>query len=90
MCIRDREDGGHGGHNGLRDIFEKTGSTKFLRMRIGVGHPGNKEMVSNWVLTKFHPTDKKYIDSAYDKCTTVLDLIFNHEFSEAQKILHTK
>ena len=88
--VRLKEDGGHGGHNGLRDIFEKTGSRKFLRMRIGVGHPGNKEMVSNWVLTKFHPTDKKYIDSAYNKCTTVLDLIFNHEFSEAQKILHTK
>jgi PTH1 family peptidyl-tRNA hydrolase len=58
-------------------------------MRIGVGHPGNKDMVSNWVLNKFHPTDKKYIDSAYYRCGEVLDLIFNHEFSKAQKILHT-
>jgi PTH1 family peptidyl-tRNA hydrolase len=52
---------------GLRDIFEKVGYTKILRLRIGVGHPGSKEMVSSWVLNKFHPTDKKYVDMAYDK-----------------------
>ena len=82
--------GGHGGHNGLRDIFEKVGTRKFLRMRIGVGHPGSKEMVSSWVLNKFHPTDKKYVDLAYDKFMSVLDMIFNNDFSEAQKSLHTK
>ena len=74
----------------MRDIFEKVGSRKFLRLRIGVGHPGNKDMVSSWVLNKFHPTDKKYVDMAYDKFVSVLDLIFNDELSEAQKSLHTK
>lgn len=88
--VRLKEDGGHGGHNGLRDIFEKVGSRKFLRLRIGVGHPGNKDMVSSWVLNKFNPTDKKYVDMAYDKFVSVLDLIFNDELSEAQKSLHTK
>ena len=88
--VRLKEDGGHGGHNGLRDIFEKTGSKKFLRIRIGVGHPGNKNMVSDWVLNKFHPTDKKYINKAFDHFISVFDLICNQDFSEAQKALHTK
>jgi peptidyl-tRNA hydrolase len=47
-------------------------------------------MVSSWVLNKFHPTDKKYVDLAYDKFMSVLDMIFNNDFSEAQKSLHTK
>ncbi len=42
--------GGHGGHNGLKDIFEKIGSKDFYRIRIGIGHPGNKNLVSNFVL----------------------------------------
>ena len=46
--VRLKEGGGHGGHNGLRDIFEKTGSKDFMRIRIGVGHPGNKDQVSDW------------------------------------------
>ena len=88
--VRLKEDGGHGGHNGLRDIFAKTGSKKFLRIRIGVGHPGNKNMVSDWVLNKFHPTDKKYINKAFNHFVSVFDLICNQDFSEAQKALHTK
>ena len=67
--------GGHGGHNGLRDIFEKTGSNDYIRIRIGVGHPGNKDLVSNWVLNKFHPTDKEYLDKAFDLFASNFNLI---------------
>jgi|TARA_B110000444_G_scaffold256048_1_gene291623 PTH1 family peptidyl-tRNA hydrolase len=88
--VRLKEDGGHGGHNGLRDIFERTGTTKYIRIRIGVGHPGNKELVSDWVLNKFHPTDKEYVNKAYDQFTSVFDLISKGDFAEAQKALHTK
>ena len=77
--VRLKEGGGHGGHNGLRDIFEKTGSKDYMRIRIGVGHPGDKDLVSDWVLNKFHPTDKKYVDLAYDKFMSVLDMIFNNK-----------
>ena len=40
-----KQDGGHGGHNGLRDIIQRTGRSEFLRLRIGVGHPGSKDKV---------------------------------------------
>jgi len=81
--------GGHAGHNGLRDIIRHC-DNNFMRVRLGVGHPGNKNMVSDWVLNKFHPTDKKYINKAFDHFVNVFDLICNQDFSEAQKALHTK
>ena len=88
--MRFKEGGGHGGHNGLKDIFEKTGSKDYLRIRIGIGHPGNKDMVSDWVLNKFHPTDKEYVDIAFDLFAINFDTLCNQEFSKLQKTLHTK
>ena len=88
--VRLKEGGGHGGHNGLRDIFEKTGSNDYIRIRIGVGHPGNKDLVSNWVLNKFNPTDKKYVNKAFDLFALNFHLICDQKFSQAQKALHTK
>jgi PTH1 family peptidyl-tRNA hydrolase len=88
--VRLKEGGGHGGHNGLRDIFEKTGSKDYMRIRIGVGHPGDKDLVSDWVLNKFHPTDKKYLNKAYELFASNFDLICDQEFSQAQKALHTR
>ena len=43
-------DGGHGGQNGLRDIFKHIGHGKFARLRVGIGHPGHKDRVTGWVL----------------------------------------
>ena len=88
--VRLKEGGGHGGHNGLRDIFEKTGSKDYMRIRIGVGHPGDKDLVSDWVLNKFHPTDKEYLNKAYELFVSNFDLICDQEFSQAQKALHTR
>ena len=88
--VRLKEGGGHGGHNGLRDIFEKTGSKDYMRIRIGVGHPGDKDLVSDWVLNKFHPTDKEYLNKAYELFASNFDLICDQEFSQAQKALHTR
>ena len=88
--VRFKEGGGHGGHNGLKDIFEKTGSKDYLRIRIGIGHPGHKDMVSDWVLNKFHPTDKEYVDRAFDLFALNFNTLCNQEFSKLQKTLHTK
>ena len=88
--VRLKEGGGHGGHNGLRDIFEKTGSKDYMRIRIGVGHPGDKDLVSDWVLNKFHATDKEYLNKAYELFASNFDLICDQEFSQAQKALHTR
>ena len=76
--IRIKEGGGHGGHNGLRDILNKTGKNNYIRIRIGIGHPGLKEDVTNWVLTKFSPNEKKSIAQAYKKFDEVFDLSLIH------------
>jgi PTH1 family peptidyl-tRNA hydrolase len=53
--IRLKTGGGHGGHNGLRDIISSSGNqNNFHRLRIGIGHPGDAKLVSNFVLTKRH------------------------------------
>ena len=88
--LRLKEDGGHGGHNGLRDIISNITKTKFMRLRIGIDHPGSKNDVTNWVLTKFSPIQKQSIRLAYVKFTKVFELILNNEFEAVQKILHTK
>ncbi len=50
--IKLKTGGGHGGHNGLRDIIQQLGSNDFHRLRVGIGHPGHKELVLNYVLGK--------------------------------------
>ena len=85
-----KEDGGHGGHNGIRDIISSIAKTKFMRLRIGIGHPGSKSEVTNWVLTKFSPIEKENIELTYIKFTNIFELILNNEFEAVQKILHTK
>lgn len=66
--VRLKKDGGHGGHNGLRDIISKHGNQKnFLRLRIGIGHPGDASKVSNYVLSKPASNDRSVIERAIDE-----------------------
>jgi PTH1 family peptidyl-tRNA hydrolase len=58
--IKAKFDGGHNGHNGLRSIMEHIG-TAFYRLRIGIGHPGHKDLVSNYVLSSPSKADKELI-----------------------------
>ena len=88
--LRFKEGGGHGGHNGLRDIIKRTGKSDFMRLRVGIGHPGSKDQVTNWVLNKFAPKEKRSIDNAYSKFEIVLEMIIDNQIQEVQKILHTK
>lgn len=55
--VRFRNQGGHGGHNGLRSIIEHLGSKQFKRVRIGIGHPPVKMMAKNYVLSKWEEAD---------------------------------
>ena len=87
--IRIKKGGGHGGHNGLRDIINKIGKDNFIRIRIGIGHPGNKEDVTNWVLNKFSPDEKITLDRVYLQFAEIFELICNGQIDKAQKILHT-
>ena len=87
--VRLKQGGGHGGHNGLRDIIEQTGSNDFLRLRIGVGHPGHSSQVHNYVLQRPGSDDMKILDEAVAGVHEVMPLIFNGELNKAMSILHT-
>jgi PTH1 family peptidyl-tRNA hydrolase len=61
--VRLKQGGGHGGHNGLRDIAQKLGTNEFVRLRIGIGHPGNSDDVTDYVLRRASAADQAQIDS---------------------------
>ncbi len=88
--IRLKKGGGHGGHNGLRDTIAKLGNNKnFYRLRIGIGHPGDKSQVTGFVLGKPPAKERDNIDTAiYEAIRSVDDIISgNHE--KAMQYLHS-
>lgn len=80
--------GGHGGHNGLRDIATKLGSTDFLRMRIGIGHPGVGADVAGYVLQKPRLNEQKLIEDAIDNAIRVLPDMVCGNYQKAMNTLH--
>lgn len=74
--VRLKKGGGHGGHNGLRDIMQSLGSPNFLRLRIGIGHPGNRDQVLNYVLGEpSHQDQTKIMAAITDALNAIPDLI---------------
>jgi PTH1 family peptidyl-tRNA hydrolase len=82
-------DGGHGGQNGLRDLFAHIGHGRFHRLRIGIGHPGHKDRVSGWVLGRPSKVDEDLMLDAIARSLDVLPLAVAGEFEAAMKRLHT-
>ena len=87
--VRLKFDGGHGGQNGLRDIFEHLGHGKFHRLRIGIGHPGHKDKVTPWVLGRPGNADEAMILRAIGDAAEVLPLAVQGNFMDAMTRLHT-
>ena len=75
--------GGHGGHNGLRDIHAQLGSPNYHRLRLGIGHPGNAKQVADYVLKSPGKSDRMAIDGAIDEALRALPLILDSEFPRA-------
>lgn len=81
--------GGHAGHNGLRDIHAQLGTGDYWRLRIGIGHPGLKTEVANWVLKK-PPLDHRIaIDQCIDRALTALPHLLTGEMNKAMLHIHT-
>ncbi len=81
--------GGHGGHNGLRHIIQALGTPHFHRLRIGVGHPGNKDDVVDYVLKKPKSDEKRLIDDAIISALQVMPTVMSDDMQAAMKTLHT-
>lgn len=75
--VRLKKSGGHGGHNGLRDIIQQIGDNNFYRLRIGIGHPGNKDKVVSYVLNHISDKEKYKIVESF-----LLALENSHQFFE--------
>jgi PTH1 family peptidyl-tRNA hydrolase len=82
--------GGHGGHNGLKDIEAALGTKDFWRLRIGIGHPGDRNEVVNFVLKAPTKDEETTIDEKLYESTKLIDLFLNGEFENAMLKLHTK
>ena len=81
--------GGHGGHNGLRDIISQMGK-EFHRLRIGIGHPGHRDQVSDYVLHRASKDEQISIDNSIDDALRVLPLLAEGSWEKAVHRLHSK
>ncbi|KAA9001912.1 aminoacyl-tRNA hydrolase [Affinibrenneria salicis] len=81
--------GGHGGHNGLKDIISKLGNNPgFHRLRIGIGHPGDKNKVTGFVLGKPPLSEQKLIDDAIDEAISCTEILLQEDMLKAMNRLH--
>ena len=81
--------GGHGGHNGLKDIIAALGGPDFWRLRLGIGHPGDRNEVVNFVLKRPRAEEQTLIDIAMNHALDVLPQVRDGDFASAMKTLHT-
>ena len=81
--------GGHAGHNGLRDIHAQFGNDAYWRLRLGIGHPGNKAEVIHWVLKKPSPDHRIAVDQSIDRALTALPHLLDGDMDQATRLIHT-
>ena len=86
---RIKQSGGHGGHNGLRDIINHLGSREFFRIRVGIGHPGDSKQVINYVLHKPSVADLSEIETASRDTLAVMPQLLEGRIDKAMQALHT-
>jgi PTH1 family peptidyl-tRNA hydrolase len=87
--VRLKQGGGHGGHNGLRDVIQHCGN-EFMRLRLGVGHPGHKDQVTGYVLKSAARDVEAAILTNVDQAADVLPMLVGEGLNAAMKKLHTK
>lgn len=88
--VRLKRGGGDGGHNGLRDTIAQLGSRDFLRLRIGIGHPGHSGQVIGYVLRPPPVDERAGILASIDAAVDVLPLVLAGELEKAMHRLHSR
>ena len=84
-----KKGGGHAGHNGLRDIHAQLGSSDYWRLRIGIGHPGVKSEVANWVLKKPAPDQRDALEQSIERAVRALPDLLSGRMDKATAAIHT-
>lgn len=86
-----KQGGGHGGHNGLRDIIASLANqNNFHRLRIGIGHPGHSSQVSNFVLSRAPRSEQDLTNTSIEFALGVLPDLLDGNFSRAMQQLHSQ
>lgn len=88
--IKLKSDGGHGGHNGVRNIITLLGANNFYRLRIGIGHPGKGNDVTAYVLNRPTREEQALIEVSLDQGLAALPLLLAGEIEKAMQFLHTR
>lgn len=81
--------GGHGGHNGLRDIHAQLGTGDYWRLRLGIGHPGDKNEVADWVLKKPAPDEREAIEGCVARTLKAAPELLAGDMTKATLVVHT-
>jgi len=84
-----KQGGGIAGHNGLKDISQRLGSHDYWRLRLGIGHPGDKNVVADYVLNKPSAEDRADIDEAIGRSIEILPLCLSGDMQGAMQKLHS-
>lgn len=86
-----KQGGGHGGHNGLRDIIAQSGNqNSFYRLRLGIGHPGDKNLVSGFVLGRAPRSEQEKLEASIDFALDVLPEMLAGDWTKAMQKLHSQ
>ncbi|MCF7982179.1 MAG: aminoacyl-tRNA hydrolase, partial [Pseudomonadales bacterium] len=80
--------GGHGGHNGLRDIISHLRTNHFARLRLGIGHPGNSQDVVNYVLKTASVSDRKLMEQVIDATIHIMPQLVTGHWHKAQTLIN--
>ena len=88
--VRFKLGGGNGGHNGLKDIQAKLGTPDFYRLRLGIGHPGERTLVIGHVLNKPSAAERELIDRSIEKALAAMPLIMAEDREAIPRFLHSK
>jgi len=88
--VKLKRGGGNGGHNGLKDISAQLGTPDYWRLRLGIGHPGEKSAVVNYVLKPPMKDEAVLIEDTIDQSVKLLPMLLEGSFEAAMLKLHTK
>ncbi len=88
--VKCKQGGGHGGHNGLRDIITSLGNqNSFHRLRLGIGHPGHSSQVTGFVLGRAPKAEQQALDAAIDEALTELPGMLAGDWARVMRRLHS-
>jgi PTH1 family peptidyl-tRNA hydrolase len=88
--VKLKKGGGTGGHNGLADIVEALDTKDFWRLRIGIGHPGHKDLVADYVLHEARREEQELIDPPFERSLDLLPRLATGRLTDAMTWLHTQ